>query len=317
MPATDEDLLRDLMHRATGDLHARPEVSAGVISLDRRRQRRARALGLTVTGAAAVTAIGVAAAGPGSAGLVHSARGRSTAPVIRLTAAERTLNRLSAAAAAAPAPAGRWVKMTELAGSVHKTTIVDTRNGNTWTYQSGDGAPPELVSPHGLPTAAQLAAYPTTVPALRAFLLQQASQQQAAAERAMRAALKEKNKGQVRAFAAPMPHQTASDLVFGQAAYVLWNPVISPALRAALLKVIAATPGVVVSSHARDSLGRAAVEISRYDRADNYTMAVFEAPDGTGVLETSSLHPATSAQAAYQLSDTYLSITWSAGRPAA
>jgi hypothetical protein len=135
----------------------------------------------------------------------------------------------------------------------------------------------------------------------------------------MRAALREKNKGKrrVRAFAVPSPQQTGGDLVFGQAAYVLWNPVISPALRAALLKVIAATPGVVVNSHARDSLGRAAVEISRYDRADNYTMAVFEAPDGTGVLETSSLHPATSAQAAYQLSDTYLSITWSAGRPAA
>jgi len=52
-------------------------------------------------------------------------------------------------------------------------------------------------------------------------------------------------------------------------------------------------------------------------------MAVFEAPDGTGVLETSSLHPATPAsdglpaEAAYQLNDTYLSITWSAARPAA
>ena len=45
MPATDEDLLRDLMHRATGDLHARPEITHGIVTASRRRHRRTRALG--------------------------------------------------------------------------------------------------------------------------------------------------------------------------------------------------------------------------------------------------------------------------------
>lgn len=328
MPVTDEDLLRDLLHRATGDLRARPEVAAGVVSAARRRHRRTRTLGIGVTGAAAVTAIGVAAAAPGTSLGRPRTTAPATAPAIRLTAAERTMARLSSAAAAAAAPAGRWVKMTELAGTEHKTTIVDTRNGNTWTFQpGGGGVPSELVSPHGLLTSAQLAAYPTDVASLRAFLLTQARQQAAEGLRAMLNALKKKNHGEYlrkkQAIAVAMPHETSNDLVFAQAAYVLWNPVISPALRSALLKVIAATPGIVVNAHARDSIGRPAVEISRYDRAANYTMAVFEAPDGTGVLETSSLHPATPAsdglpaEAAYQLNDTYLSITWSAARPAA
>src|SRR5262249_29786595 len=108
-----------------------------------------------------------------------------------------------------------------------------------------------------------------------------------------------------------------------QASMTLWNPAISPALRAALLKVIAATPGVQVNSHARDSLGRPAVEISRYDAQANYTEAAFEAPDATRRLGTTSLEPAQPArnglpgEKAYQLNDTYLSITWSATRPRA
>ena len=38
--------------------------------------------------------------------------------------------------------------MTELAGSQHKTTIIDTRNGDVWTYQpdAGKGVPAELFS---------------------------------------------------------------------------------------------------------------------------------------------------------------------------
>ncbi len=74
--------------------------------------------------------------------------------------------------------------------------------------------------------------------------------------------------------------------------------------------------GVVVNSHAKDDIGRPAVEISRYDKAANYTNAVFEAPDASAVLETASLHPATKAngglpaEAAYILSDVYLKATW-------
>jgi hypothetical protein len=326
MPATDEDLLRDLMHRATGDLHARSEITNGIVTASRRRHRRTRALGVSVTGAAAV-AVGAAAVATSGSGRPAAQPGSAT-PTIQLTAAQRTLKHLSAKAAAATAPAGRWVKMTELAGSQHKTTIINTRNGDVWTYQpdAGKGVPAELFSQAGAPTAAQLAAYPTSVSGLRTFLIRQAKQQRAQAEQEMLAQAKKLPRRLARLkqiTMADQPKETSDDWAFSQAAMTLWNPAISPALRSALFKVIAATPGVVVNAHARDSLGRPAVEISRYDPQAKYTEAVFEAPDATRVLETSSLEPATPArdglpgEKAYQLNDTYQSITWSATRPSA
>jgi Sigma-70 region 2 len=81
-----------------------------------------------------------------------------------------------------------------------------------------------------------------------------------------------------------------------------------------LRPVLAATPGIVVNEHARDSIGRAAVEISRYDRQYHYTNAVFESPDASRVLETASIHAPTKpagglpGEAGYNLNDTYLSI---------
>ena len=329
MPATDEDLLRDLMHRATGDLHARSEITNGIVTASRRRHRRTRALGISVTGAAAAAAVGAAAvATSGSGPAARPTQPGGTTPTIALTAAQRTLKHLSAQAAAATAPSGRWVKMTELAGSQHKTTIIDTRNGDVWTYQpdAGKGVPAELFSKAGAPTAAQLAAYPTSVSGLRTFLIRQARQQRAQAEQEMLAQAKKlpKRLAHLKQITmADQPKETSDDWAFSQAAMTLWNPAISPALRSALFKVIAATPGVVVNAHARDSLGRPAVEISRYDPQAKYTEAVFEAPDATRVLETSSLEPATPArdglpgEKAYQLNDTYQSITWSATRPSA
>jgi hypothetical protein len=308
MPVTDEDLLRDLMHLATGDLHAPPAVAVGIVTASRRRYRRTRALGITMTGAAAATAIGVATA---TSGASAPDQPRATTPALTLTAAQQTLDHLSAAAAAAPQPTGGFVTMTELRGNEKSTTIVNTRTGDVWTLQSAPGAPRVLFSAHGMPTAAQLGAYPTSVASLRSFLLSQARQQQMQALRLMQAAIARKDKGHVSAVRVVQPKETVNDLVFAQAAYTLWNPVISPSLRSALLKVIAATPGVVVNSHARDSIGRPAVEISRFDAAARYTEAIFAAPDATRVLETSSIQPATPAS-----SDTYLSITWSRARPA-
>jgi hypothetical protein len=328
MPVTDEDLLRDLMHRATGDLHAPAEITTGIVTASRRRYRRTRALGVGVTGAAAA-AVGVAAVASGAVGPTSpSTKSGGSGQAIQLTAAQRTLNHLSARAAAATAPAGPWVKMVEEAGGQHKTTIIDTRNGNVWTYQpdAGKGVPPVLFSAAGMPTAAQLAAYPTNAAGLRPFLIRQAKQQQAQAEREMLAQARKLPKRLARLkhiSMADQPKETSDDWAFSQAAYTLWNPAISPALRSALFKVLAATPGVQVNSHATDSRGRPAVEISRYDPQAKYTEVVFEAPDATKVLETSSLEPATPAQnglpgeKAYQLSDTYLSITWSATRPSA
>src|SRR6185437_14439382 len=111
MPATDEDLLRDLMHRATGDLHAPSEITTGIVTASRRRYRRTRALGVGVTGAAAA-AVGVAAVASGATGPAgRSTRSGGSDGAIELTAAQRTLNHLSARAAATTTPAGRWVKM--------------------------------------------------------------------------------------------------------------------------------------------------------------------------------------------------------------
>ena len=235
----------------------------------------------------------------GSGPAARTTQPGGTTPSIQLTAAQRTLSHLSARAAAATAPAGRWVKMTELAGSQHKTTIIDTRNGNVWTFQpdAGKGVPAELFSKAGAPTAAQLAADPTTASSLRTFLVRQGKQQQMQADLAEMAQVQKLAKRLAhlkRITMADQPKETSDDWAFSQAAMTLWNPAISPALRSALFKVIAATPGVVVNAHARDSLGRPAVEISRYDPQAKYTEAVFEAPDATRVLETSSLdagHP--------------------------
>jgi hypothetical protein len=321
MPATDEDFIRDLMHRATGDLHAPSEISAGIVSQHRRR--RTRALGITATGAAAVTAFGVIAATSGLA-----ARPSASMPVITLTAAQRTLDHLSSAAAAARTPAGRYVTMKELAGNEKKTSIIDSKTGDVWTYQpGGHGVPKFLFSRNAATTQAQFAAYPVGLPALRTLMIAQARKEQAQALRVQLAAIAIKDKGHYRqakrALLRSMPKETSNDYVFSQASYLLWNPVVTPSLRAALLKLLAATPGVAVNSRAKDSIGRPAVEISRFDDAADYTMAIFEAPDATRVLETSSIEPAKPAQdgfpaqAASTLSDTYLSITRSNIRPSA
>lgn len=326
MPTLDEDIVRDLLHRATEDLHAPPRISAGALSWQHRR-RRTRALGIAVTGVAAVTAVATVTALAGGGGAA-TRPGRPAGSAIRLTAAQQTLNQLSAAAAARTArpPAGRYVVMAELQGPDKRTTVIDSKTGDVWTFQSGRGIPAELPeAKYGSPTEAELAAYPTSPAALRTQLIAQAKQQQAQGIKAMLAQLAKshdpKARQKARIVRSSQPTLTSDDWAFSQAAYLLWNPLVPAPLRAALFKVLASTPGVVVNSHARDSLGRAAVEISRYDRAADYTDAIFESPDASRVLETTSIHPATPAhdglpaEASYQLSDTYLSITWTSSRP--
>ena len=182
MPALDEDILRDLMQHATSDLHA-PAALTGQLIARHRRRRQIRAAGVTATGVAAAAAVAVAVTGTGAAGPAGH-RGGTT---VRLTAAQQTLGRLSSKAAAAAQPSGRYVEMKELRGRDRQTTIVDTRTGSTWTLPGPHGKP--LYSPHGLPTAAQLAGYPTRVPALRTALIAQARRQQARALREIRAQL--------------------------------------------------------------------------------------------------------------------------------
>jgi hypothetical protein len=97
--------------------------------------------------------------------------------------------------------------------------------------------------------------------------------------------------------------------VFEQATITLWNPLPSPALRSALFKVLASTPGMTVNSHAKDILGRASVEISRTDNSEGEVTSVFEDPADAGVHEMLFSWPARGTEAASQSSDVFLSTT--------
>ena len=323
MPSIDEDLLGDLMHRATSDLHASPAVAAGIAARSRRAHVRTRALGAGAAGVAVATAVGVAVA-------TSATSAAPAAPVtgIRLTAAQRTLTHLSLTAATEPARhGGRYVEMAELQGKIQRTTIIDAKTGDAWTYQAGPGVPATLpVDRHGSPTSAQLAGYPTGMHALRSLLVAQATHDLKVGLHAELAMLRKKDpqhyKQVKRELLASVPKETRSDQIFSQAAYLLWNPLVGPSLRSALFKVLAATPGIIVNAHATDRIGRTAIEISRFDKAANYTEAIFESPDGAMVLETVSLHPATpahdglAAERSYSEDDTYLTISWHNKLPA-
>jgi len=286
MPRTDEDILRAVMRRCTEQVHAPASIAAQVVSRQRRRERRGRILTLTATTAALGTAAGVVALVPRQAAQnpgAHPAR-----PAITLTTAQRTLYRLSSLAATASPGQGRYVVMREIQDNYQRTSVIDSRTGDVWTFQKGAGVPAELpVARHDSPTQAQFAAMPTDPAALRALLISQYDQQQKQADAAMAAQLKQK--GQDPPGPAPAGHQAAQadrrrqGLRAGQP--LLWNPLVPPALRSAVFKVLAATPGVQVNSHARDDRGRPAVEISWFDRVTSDTLATFEDPSTTRMLE--------------------------------
>jgi hypothetical protein len=287
MPGIDEDIVRELMHRCTDDLHAPSTVTARVIRRQRHRRLRNRALGAVVTGAAAGTAFAVVASAPG--GVPRPAPGHpATAPALRLTAAQTVLYRLSSAAAvAAGRPVGRYVEMTEKQDGYGKTTVIDSLTGDIWTYQQSAGIPAELpVDRHGSPTEAAFDALSTDPSALRAVLLEQAKQQQAQAiAEEQRIMAEHGKKGSV-----ATPRLSDDDYVFDQATTMLWNPLVGPALRSALYKVLARTPGVKVHAAATDGLGRAAVEISRYGPAAHVDEETFENPRTGAVLETAFVY---------------------------
>ena len=319
MPTIDEDTLRDLMHRSTSDLHASPAVAAGIVASHRRRRTRNRVLSLAATGVAAGTAFGLVAAGTGGgAAEAPAATGgahHATLPTIRLTAAQRTLYHLSSVAAKASQPQGRYVVLTETQAddsrSYQRTSVIDSQTGDTWTYQKGPGVPATLPVDRGGTTQAQFASWPTDPVALRALLLKQAKQQYAAAIRAEQAQLKKLPKslaGKKRAVLRPVP-PTDDSFVFEQATITLWNPLPSPALRSALFKVLASTPGMSVNSHAQDSLGRPSIEVSRTDNSEGEVTSVFEDPADAGVREMLFSWPARGSAAASQSSDVFLSTT--------
>jgi len=191
--------------------------------------------------------------------------------------------------------------MAEKQDNYARTSVLDSVTGDVWTYQRGAGVPSELpVARHDSPTAAQFDAMPTDTAALRALLLKQAREQQAQAIAEQRRELARAGKKAV----IHQPRLTDDDFVFEQATTLLWNPLVGPELRSALYKVLAATPGVRVDSHARDDLGRPAVEISRTATATGIEDQTFENPKTGAVLETAFVY-----QDGTKGTDLYLSVT--------
>ena len=320
----DDDVMSQLMIQSTADLFAGPAATAEALRRQRHRRLRTRVLGVTGVAAAAGLAVGTLAipSGPaGSAGTTH---------IAQLTAAQQTLYGLSAAAASFDRPAGRYVVMTEKSidianGSGNddevgpKTDVIDTLTGGGVTYQdikvtgaNGDPRPPAVLqaAKGTSPTTRQLDAMPTSPAELRAFLLAQAKQQltQAYAWEAQQA---KKAGKKIPAKLPTGPTPTDNDLVFEQAAGLLWEPNLSPALRAALYKVLADTPGVQVKTGARDSSGRAAVEISRTDQVAKAKVETFENPKTGATLESAWIEPSGEL-----LEDLYLSISYTNHIPA-
>jgi len=142
---------------------------------------------------------------------------------------------------------------------------------------------------------------------LRARLLAQAKQERAKAIAWQEKEMKARGK---KGSPASQPKLTDDDFVFEEATTMLWNPLVGPDLRAALYKVLAATPGVQVDSHARDDLNRPAVEISRTATATGIEDQTFENPQTGAVLETAFRY-----KDGTKGTDLYLSVTSSGTVP--
>ena len=331
MPDIDEDVMRELMILSTADLFARPAATAKALRRQRQRRLCTRVLGVTGIAAAAGVTVGTLAIPSGAARPVVAGGPSGTTHAAQLTAAQQTLYGLSAAAAATHRVAGRYVVLTEKsadtapgssgAGSETgpKTSVIDTVTGGGVTYQdiavsgaNGVPQPPAVLNaaPGTSPTIAQLDAMPTSPVALRGFLLAQAKQQlaQAYALGQRAAKLRSQEKAKIKVLQA---QPTDDDLVFEQAADLLWEPDLSSALRAGVYKVLADTPGVTVKTGVTDSAGRPAVEISRVSTAAKDDVETFENPRTGATLESAWLEPSGEF-----LEDLYLSISYTNHLPA-
>jgi hypothetical protein len=318
------------MFHATDDLFAPPAAAGEAIKRQRRLRMRKRALSAAGTAAAAGLAAGAVASasgsgGPGGVRLTQNGA-TSSAPTIRLTAAQQALFSLSAAAAKTPRPSGRYVVLTEQSISTYsgkgtkssesggKTSVIDTITGGGVTYQDitvsgspGTPTPPGVLKagPGTSPTVAQLDAMPTNPAQLRGVLLAQARQQIKQAEQIMERQLKKLGELGKKKIIAHQPKEPASDLIFEQATDLLWEPDLSPALRSAVYKVLAATPGVQVKTGVTDTSGHPATEISRVNTVAHDNAETFLDPATGATLESAWAYPSGEFDA-----DLYQKITY-------
>jgi hypothetical protein len=331
MPAIDEDIVRDLLHRYTDQVRPPAAIATEVVARQRRRDRR-RVVSLAAAGAAVGTAAGVIAFVPGHSSPATGRPGASAGgqPAIKLTADQRVLYHLSSVAASQPRGQGRYAVMSTEGSGVKDTSVIDSRTGNMWSYQQGsDGYPSgKGYTARYSPTSAQFAAMPTGLAALRAALISQWEKQaKPTSEPGVSQA------AHARPVASPLPVTVSDDdMVFQQASDMLWNPLVGPVLRSALYRVLATVPGVKVGSSAHHGLGRPAVELSRTDdsglphgKSDGITYATYENPATGAVVESTVTYPPGSDLVTPQdphgtrtVVDTtvYLNVTWASAVPA-
>ena len=315
----DELTLRSLLEAATRDLHAPPAPPhlqrTGVPPRTGRtggpaRRRPRRALVVT-TAAATAAATGAAAAlaavlwsgaGTPSSPTGHDPSSRAPGAGAAAAAVPATgstaLYRLAASVRALPTPTGRYAvqveQQTERRTTYLKATIIDSRTGDAWTYQRGPGVPAALPKAPGFsPTEAQLqAGFPTDPAALKQALIARA-----------RAAAPD----------SPTP-QSPDGLAVTEAIDTLWNPLVKPPLRAALVSVIASCAGVVTDARAIDARGRAAIKIRYNDARLGVEWSVFLDPVTGAVLESAE-SPAATADPGLAGDDVYLSHYWTDAPP--
>jgi hypothetical protein len=327
MPATDEDIIRDLLHRCTDHVRPPASIATEVAARQHRRHRRRRVVSLAATGAALGTAAGVIAFVPGHSSPAPGGSAASRVTHVKLTADQRVLYQLSAAAAGQAQGSGRYAVMSTKGTDLKDTTVIDSATGNMWSYQKGShGSPSGQGYNAGYsPTAAQFAAMPTGLSALRAALIRQWQSMVSVHARPVPAA-----SGPAPVLR-PVP-VSINDIVFQQASNMLWNPLVGPALRSALYKELAAVPGVKVNRSVHDALGRPAVEISRVNngglpggRSDGISYATYENPATGSVLESTVTYPPGSdivtpqnmkGRGTIVTKTVYLNVTWASAVPA-
>lgn len=310
---TDEEFLRCVLETATRDLQA-PEVQirprptvvpmpAPAAPRGRRWPRRALPAGVGALAGAAATLVAILGFGGGATFARIPSRaghpGGKTPAAPTALPGSTVLYRLASAVRTLRAPTGRYAvqieRQTEDSTSYLKATIIDSLTGDTWTYQRGPGVPSALpMAPGFSPTETQLQSSDPVDPArLRAALIAQASA------------------GNPRPIA---PHNP-DDLAVTRAIDTLWNPLVHPALRAALLSVIASSPGVTTDPHAIDSRGQKAIEISYDDSGLGVRLSVYLQPSTGAVLESSEQPYTAGGNPDLAGKDVYLSQYWTDASP--